>query len=153
MMIKSMMGSTRMMCLAGMASLSAGLGHAAESFRVEEATIAGIHQAMADRSLTCRQLVQAYLDRIVAYDHNGPALNAILTLNPKALAEADALDVRLCAVRPGRTAPLHPAGAEGQLQHRRHADDRRFGIARGRAAQCGCVRGCQVAQGRGDYFG
>ena len=53
MMIKSMMGSTRMMCLAGMASLSAGLGHAAESFRVEEATIAGIHQAMADRSLTC----------------------------------------------------------------------------------------------------
>ena len=105
MMIKSMMGSTRMMCLAGMASLSAGLGHAAESFRVEEATIAGIHQAMADRSLTCRQLVQAYLDRIVAYDHNGPALNAILTLNPKALAEADALDVNYA--RSGPAGPLH----------------------------------------------
>ena len=105
MMIKSMMGSTRVMCLAGMASLSAGLGHAAESFRVEEATIAGIHQAMADRSLTCRQLVQAYLDRIVAYDHNGPALNAILTLNPKALAEADARDVDYA--RSGPAGPLH----------------------------------------------
>ena len=72
--------------------MGVNLGHAAEAFRVEEATIAGIHQAMADRSLTCRQLVQAYLDRIAAYDRNGPALNAILTLNPKALAEADARD-------------------------------------------------------------
>jgi amidase len=44
------------------------------------------------KTTTCRQIVQAYLDRIAAYDHNGPALNSILTLNPKALTEADRLD-------------------------------------------------------------
>jgi hypothetical protein len=52
---------------------------AAERFQVEEATIAGIHQALHDKTLTCRQLVEAYLDRIEAYDRKGPAFNAILT--------------------------------------------------------------------------
>jgi Asp-tRNA(Asn)/Glu-tRNA(Gln) amidotransferase A subunit family amidase len=33
------------------------------------------------------------LARIAAYDQAGPRLNAIVTLNPHALAEADALDL------------------------------------------------------------
>ena len=79
---------------------------AAQQFRVEEVTIAEIHQAMAAGRLTARQLVQLYLDRIAAYDKQGPALNAIVTVNPAALARADSLDLGLA--RTGRlTGPLH----------------------------------------------
>ena len=61
-------------------------------FNVVETTIADIHSAMFARRLTCHQLVQAYLDRIAAYDKQGPAINSIVQMNPNALAEADALD-------------------------------------------------------------
>src|SRR5213594_3656499 len=46
-------------------------------FRNEEATIADIHTAFRTRTLTCRGLVQMYLDRIEAYDKKGPARNAL----------------------------------------------------------------------------
>jgi amidase len=39
-----------------------------------------------------RHLTQLYLKRIAAYDKSGPILNAVQTLNPEALREADALD-------------------------------------------------------------
>jgi hypothetical protein len=61
-------------------------------FRVDEATIAGMHAALRAGTVSCRQLVQAYLDRIAAYDQQGPALTALVTLNPDALATADSLD-------------------------------------------------------------
>src|SRR6516225_1901545 len=80
-------------------------GNTAESFRVEEATISAIHEAFQNRSLTCRALVQTYLNRIAAYDHNGPALNAILTINLNALTDADARDVDF--ERSGLTGTLH----------------------------------------------
>lgn len=63
-----------------------------QRFDVMEATIPGVHAAMRAGRLTCRQLVQAYLDRIAAYDRQGPALTAIQTVNPRALVEADSLD-------------------------------------------------------------
>ena len=69
----------------------------AQSFAIEETTIAGVQEALQGKATTCRQIVQAYLDRIAAYDRKGPALNAILTLNPKALAEADRLDAERAA--------------------------------------------------------
>jgi hypothetical protein len=53
-----------------------------------EATIADIRGALEARTLTCRQLVQGYIDRIEAYDRKGPALNAIVMVNPGALATA-----------------------------------------------------------------
>ncbi len=59
---------------------------------IEEATIAQIHAALRAGELTCEGLVAHYLRRISAYDKNGPALNAIIRTNPKALAEAAALD-------------------------------------------------------------
>ncbi len=75
------------------------------AFAIEEATIAGIHAALSARVSTARQIVQAYLDRIAAYDRGGPALNSILALNPNALAEADRLDAeRSSGAPPG---PLH----------------------------------------------
>ncbi|HMA12401.1 MAG TPA: amidase [Steroidobacteraceae bacterium] len=49
-------------------------------------------QRMAAGALTSRALTQAYLDRIAALDDAGPALNAVIDLNPQALADADRLD-------------------------------------------------------------
>jgi len=42
--------------------------------------------------LTCRGLVEQYLKRIEAYDKVGPALNAIVVVNPDALKQADEMD-------------------------------------------------------------
>ena len=100
------------------------------SVLLDEASVRSIHAAMAARQVTCAQVVRHYLDRIEAYDDRGPALNAIITVNPRALdtaAEMDRLDRR--HARPPAAA-LHPRRAEGQLRHRRHADDRRVGDVR-----------------------
>ena len=76
------------------------------SFVLEEATIAEIHAAFASGALTCQQLVTDYLARIEAYDDEGPALNAILTLNPRALETAAEMDARYAA-DPSGVGPLH----------------------------------------------
>src|SRR2546427_9405687 len=74
-------------------------------FRYEEATIADVHAAFKAKPLTCRGLVQMYLDRIEAYDKKGPALNGIVVANPDALKVADALDVKFA--QSGPVGPLH----------------------------------------------
>jgi amidase len=77
-----------------------------EALKLEETTIADIHHAFRVRSLTCRQLVQRYIDRIEAYDRKGPALNSIVNVNQNALAEADRLDDFLSRSRTF-VGPLH----------------------------------------------
>src|ERR1700730_15440841 len=62
------------------------------SFHLMETSIADIHKAMQARTLTCHSLVQQYLDRIHAYDQQGPAINSMLYINPASLKQADALD-------------------------------------------------------------
>ena len=57
-----------------------------------EASIESIQQAMNSGSLTAVQLTQYYLDRIAAYDQQGPGLNSIRVLNDDALKQAEALD-------------------------------------------------------------
>ena len=42
-----------------------------DDFTIVEATIASIHEAMRAGRLTCRQLTEAYLNRIAAYDQQG----------------------------------------------------------------------------------
>ena len=56
------------------------------------ATIADVQAAFGTGKLTAEALTQAYLARVSAYDKQGPGINAVITLNPKALAEAKALD-------------------------------------------------------------
>jgi Asp-tRNA(Asn)/Glu-tRNA(Gln) amidotransferase A subunit family amidase len=73
-------------------------------FRVEELTIAGIHSGLESGRFTCRELTEMYLKRIEAYDKKGPALNAIVVVNPKALERADELDREFA--RDGITRPL-----------------------------------------------
>jgi amidase len=73
-------------------------------FEPTEATIADIHRALRSGKLTCRQLVEDYLKRIDAYDQS-TKLNAIVIVNPQALAEADQLDVEF--KRTKKLRPLH----------------------------------------------
>jgi Asp-tRNA(Asn)/Glu-tRNA(Gln) amidotransferase A subunit family amidase len=75
------------------------------SFSVLETTIDDIHSAYKSGQLTCRQLVQMYLDRIEAYDKKGRAINAIITLNSEALNDADRLDTAFKTS--GFVGPLH----------------------------------------------
>lgn len=74
-------------------------------FEILETTIARIHAAYQSGQLSARQLVQMYFTRIDAYDKKGPAINAIITINPKALEEADRLDAAFKAS--GFVGPLH----------------------------------------------
>jgi len=55
-------------------------------------SVAEIQQKMAAGELSARELVQAYLKRIAAIDQSGPAINAIIELNPQALEIAAELD-------------------------------------------------------------
>jgi amidase len=75
------------------------------SFNLIETTIADVHAASKSGELTCRQLVQMYLDRIDAYDKKGPAINAIISINGAALKEADRLDAAFKSS--GFVGPLH----------------------------------------------
>src|SRR5262245_60355432 len=58
-------------------------------FNVVEASIADMQQAMASGRVTSRELVQQYLMRIALYDKK---LNAVITVNPNALREAEERD-------------------------------------------------------------
>src|ERR1700730_17565153 len=77
----------------------------AADFKVEEATIPQIERAFSDHRLSCHQLVQTYLDRIAAYNKQGPKFNAILTLNGSALAAAEPLHT--APALGGTVGPLH----------------------------------------------
>jgi Asp-tRNA(Asn)/Glu-tRNA(Gln) amidotransferase A subunit family amidase len=102
---------TALFALIAAATFVAGIGaqaqpsSAAGGLRIEEATIAQIHAAMKAGQITCRSLVEQYLRRIDAYDRNGPALNAIVVINPDALKQADDLDRRFA--QGGLTGALH----------------------------------------------
>ena len=75
-----------------------------QSFVLEEATVSAIHAALASRAISCAQLVRKYLDRIEAYDDKGPALRAIISVNPRAMEMAEAIDR---SSKAGPTRPLH----------------------------------------------
>ena len=109
-------------------------------FHLQEATIGNVHSAFASGQLTCTQLTRLYLDRIEAYNLKGPTLRAIITVNPKALETAAEMDRQYQANPRGRrAAALHPDHPQGQLQHRRHADDGRQCRHEGLGAARRCV--------------
>lgn len=58
-------------------------------FSVVEATIPQMRTAMEERRVTSRQIVLQYLARIATYEDR---LNAVITVNPKALGEAEERD-------------------------------------------------------------
>lgn len=63
-------------------------------FDAREATIESVHHALYTGLSTCREVVSAFIARIEAHNNR---TNAIITLNPKALDVADALDEQILA--------------------------------------------------------
>ena len=72
---------------------------------MDELTIRDLQDQMEARALSARVLVESYLERIERLDRAGPGLNAVIELNPEALAIADALDAE--RARDGARGPLH----------------------------------------------
>ena len=57
-----------------------------------DVSITDLQRALDNGEVTSVELVQGYLDRINAYDKQGPQLNSIVRINPEALNEAARLD-------------------------------------------------------------
>lgn len=72
---------------------------------VFEKSISELRDALERRQVTSRALVAAYLDRIAAYDQQGPRINAFISLNPRALEVAASLDAERAAGK--SRGPLH----------------------------------------------
>ena len=72
---------------------------------LSELEIDALQKRLQDGTLTSRRLTQWYLDRVAAIDDAGPMLNAVIAINPDAMAIADSLDTER---RAGRVrGPLH----------------------------------------------
>jgi amidase len=74
-------------------------------FGVWEMPIQQLQAAMAAGRVTSEALVGMYLNRIAAYDQQGPVLNTLIRLNPRAAGEAAALDQE--RKTKGPRGPLH----------------------------------------------
>jgi amidase len=61
-------------------------------FTAVEKTILQLQDGMASGLTTSEDIVREYLRRLSTFDRHGPALRSMLALNPRAIAEARALD-------------------------------------------------------------
>ncbi|TPG12139.1 amidase [Sphingomonas oligophenolica] len=78
---------------------------AAKDVKVEEVSLTDLQAMMTAGKTSSVDIVKAYLARIAAMDRKGPALRAVIAINPDALAQAKALDAERKA---GRVrGPLH----------------------------------------------
>ena len=76
-----------------------------DAFNIIETTIADVHDAMAAGELTSHKLITEYIERIQAYDRNGPKLTSIITINADAIERATTLDKAFNDQ--GSVGPLH----------------------------------------------
>ena len=90
--------------LQGCTTQNQKMGESTGNINLMELTISQIHKAYTNHEYTCGQLVQAYLDRIGAYDQS-TKLNAIVVVNPEALESARELDIEYN--KTGKLRPLH----------------------------------------------
>lgn len=76
-----------------------------KTFELEEVTISELQDGMKSGKFTAHSLAEKYLARIDEIDKRGPAINAVIELNPDALSIADALDQE--RKTKGPRGPLH----------------------------------------------
>jgi Asp-tRNA(Asn)/Glu-tRNA(Gln) amidotransferase A subunit family amidase len=86
------------------ADLASGAAGKGSVFDVRETTIAETQAAIRSGRVTCRELVETYRKRVLAYDQK-THLNSMILLNPDALADADRLDAEFKKTHTMR--PLH----------------------------------------------
>jgi amidase len=77
----------------------------AQSFELDEATIAELQNGLSSGRTTARSITEKYLARIEAIDRQGPTLRSVIEVNPDALAMADSLDKE--RKEKGARGPLH----------------------------------------------
>ncbi len=75
------------------------------SFELDEISVSQLRARLLDRSLSCEQLAELYLQRMEAVDSSGPALRSVIEVNPDALPIAKSLDAELR--QKGPRGPLH----------------------------------------------
>ena len=75
------------------------------SFELDEITIAELQSAISAGKYTSRAIAEKYLSRIEQIDKSGPAINAVIEINPDALTIAEALDKE--REEKGVRGPLH----------------------------------------------
>src|SRR6266496_4387605 len=95
---------------AARAAASSPVGEAAPDtlvrpFELEEITIPELQDGMQSGKFTALSLVEKYMSRIDGIDKRGPAVNAMIELNPDAMSIADGLDQERKAK--GARGPLH----------------------------------------------
>ena len=100
-----MRGALAAVCAFACVLSSARIDAQGRSFDLLTAGVAEIQSAVAAGALTYEQLVRLYLNRIDAYDKQGPRLNAIIAINPKATEIARSLDAERRTK--GIRGPLH----------------------------------------------
>ncbi|MDP1933033.1 MAG: amidase family protein [Gammaproteobacteria bacterium] len=93
------------LCLVLVLPLTSERVNAQNSLDIGEASIRELQLAMEMGTLNSVSLVAYYLARVAAYDDQGPALNALLHINPNARAQAAALDAERRVTGP--RGPLH----------------------------------------------
>lgn len=89
----------RLLCALAFGALLTTAAHA-QTVDLDAATIPQLSAAMQAGSVTSEQLVRLSLARIEAYDDRGPNINAVIARNPKAIAQARALDAERRAKGP-----------------------------------------------------
>ena len=82
---------TKCVLLGSLGLLGACEGEPKKPFSLNEATISGIQNAVKSGEVSCRAVVEGYINRIRTYD-KATGINAITVINPKALDRADEVD-------------------------------------------------------------
>jgi len=83
----------------------------AAEFNLQTATIEDINKAFDAGALTSEKLTQLYLNRIAAYDQQGPKLNTIITLNQRTHFVPGGICLRAAVPQPQNTGQCpRPAG-------------------------------------------
>jgi amidase len=74
-------------------------------FELNEETISSLREKLSSGKYSSEQIVKMYLDRIEAMDRNGIKLNAVIEVNPDAIALAKTMDLEM---KEGKSrGPLH----------------------------------------------
>src|SRR6476659_364320 len=63
-----------------------------DDFEINEITIDQLQSMMTSGKATAKSITELYLKRIAAMDKKGPAINAVIELNPDALKIAEEMD-------------------------------------------------------------
>src|SRR5690242_4851182 len=65
---------------------------ASAAFELDEITIADLQRGMSSGKYSSESITKKYLERIDEIDKRGPAINAVIEVNPDALAIATEMD-------------------------------------------------------------